>query len=190
MKKALVLLPVVLALAACGTTNVYDKRAEAERKYREEQIERTLKETPKWMTNLPTANNAVYASGQGYADSYAMAVHAAKTDALSHICYTADGQVTSQTKDYATGSSSTSSVERATRTNCNSVDVTGVEIVKDSDVGENPKVIRAGTQFTAFVLIALPTGDANPMRTYKDKQRRLDREAVRADKAFDEIKNR
>jgi hypothetical protein len=189
MNRAIILAPIVLALAACGTTNPYDKRADELRKYREEQIERTLKETPKWMTNLPTAKNAVYAAGQGYADSYAMAVHAAKTDALSHVCYTADGRVTSQTKDFATGSSSTSSVERATRTNCNSVDVTGVEIVKDSDVGENPKVIRAGTQFTAFVLIALPTGDANPMRVYKDTQRRLDREAVRADKAFKEIEN-
>jgi len=187
MKKILLLVPLVAVLAACGTTDVYQKRADAERQYQERAIDKALDERPKWMTKLPLSSSAIFASGEGHADSYSMAVHAAKTDAMAHVCYSADGKVTSQTKDFATGSSKTSSIERATRTNCNGVDITGIEFASDKDVGENPKVIRTGTQFTAFVLLALPTGDANVLRKYKDDVKRQEREVARSNEAFKEL---
>lgn len=187
MKKFLLTLPLVALLAACGTTDVYQKRADNERQYQERAIEKALDERPKWMTRLPASTSAIFAAGEGHADSYSMAVHAAKTDALAHVCYSADGRVTSQTKDFATGSSKTSSIERATRTNCNNVDVTGIEFASERDVGENPKVIRTGTQFTAFVLIALPTGDANVQRKYKDDLKRQEREVARSAEVFKEL---
>ena len=187
MKKTLLLIPMVAMLAACGTTDVYQKRADNERQYQEEAIDRALKKRPEWMAKLPVSNSAIFAAAEGSADSYNMAVHMARTNALTDLCYSADGKVSSQTKQFETGSSKTSSIEKVTRTNCNSVDVTGYETYGAKDVGENPLVIRTGGKFTAYVLVALPTGDANVQRKYKDGLKREAREQVRASEAFKEL---
>lgn len=187
MKHTLTLAVIVISslLTACGTTDPYMKRAESERKYEEAAIDKALDAAPKWMDQLPSSGSAVFGNGEGRADSRNMAVEVALSNARSMICYNADGQVSSQTKDFQTQSSKTSNVERVTRSNCNNVDITGAELA--SGYGPNPKVIRTGTKYTAFVLLALPTGDANVQRKYKDDRKREEREAARAEKAFTEL---
>ena len=187
MKKTLLLIPIVALLAACGTTDVYQKRAENEREYQEKAIDMALKKRPVWMSKLPVSDSAVFAAAEGSADSYNMAVHMARTNALTDLCYSADGKVNSQTKQYETGSTKTSSIEKVTRINCNSVDVTGIETYGAKGVDENPIVVRSGNKFTAYVLLALPTGDANIQRKYKDGLKRDERERARATEAFKEL---
>lgn len=183
--KHLLTLTLVALLAACGTTDPYQKRADAERAYQEKAIDRALDQAPKWMAKLPVSSSAIFANGEGWADNRNMAIEKAMTNARATICYSADGTVSSQTKEYATGSNKTSSIERVTRSNCNNVEITGTEYA--SDVGDNPKVIRAGNQYVAYVLVALPTGDANIQRKYKDDRKREAREAARATEAFKEL---
>ena len=186
MKKILLLVPVVAMLAACGTTDVYQKRAENERKYEESAKDKMIDAMPDWYTNVPVSSSAIYSAGMGQADTPEMAITAAQTAAKAKICYSADGEVTSQTKDFATGSSKTSRIERVTRTNCNNVSIAGIEYAGDK-VGKNPKIIRTGNTFTAYVLMALPTGDANVQRKYLDTRKREALEAKRADEAFKEL---
>jgi hypothetical protein len=116
-----------------------------------------------------------------------MAVHLARTNALSDICYSAGGTVDSQTKQFETSASRTSSIEKATRTRCNAVDVTGVETYGAKNVGDNPVVIRSGDQFTAYVLLALPTGDANVLRRSREQAKVNEQSARRAPEAFKEL---
>jgi hypothetical protein len=187
MKKIFIVLPIVVALTACGTTDVYQKRADNVREYEEKAIDQALKKRPEWMSKLPISSSAVFAAAEGSADSYNMAVHMARTNALSDLCYSADGKISSQTKQFETGSSKTSNIEKVTRTNCNSVDVTGNETYGAKDIGENPLVIRTGNKFTAFVLLALPTGDANVQRKYKDGLKREERELAAKEQAFKEL---
>ena len=187
MKKIFIVLPIVVALTACGTTDVYQKRADNAREYDEKAIDQALKKRPEWMAKLPVSNSAIFAAAEGSADSYNMAVHMARTNALTDLCYSADGKVSSQTKQFETGSSKSSSIEKVTRTNCNSVDVTGNETYGAKDVGENPLVIRTGSKFTAFVLLALPTGDANVQRKYKDGLKHDERELAAKEQAFKEL---
>ena len=187
MKKTLLLIPIVALLAACGHTDYYGARGNNERKYEEEAIDKAIKNRPEWMSRLPVSNSAIFAAGTGSADSADMAVHMARTNALADLCYSADGKVSSQTKQFETGSSKTSSIEKVTRTNCNSVDVTGYETYGAKDVGDNPKIIRTGTKFTAYVLVALPTGDANIQRKYKDGLKREERELAAKEQAFREL---
>jgi len=185
MKKTLLLIPIVAILAACGTTDPYQKRAEQERKYEETAKEKAIDEMPDWYSKVPTSASAIYAAGMGQADTIEMAVTSATTAAKAKICYSADGVVTSQTKDFATGRSSTSSIERVTRTNCNNVSIAGYEF---ADIkGKNPKIVRTGNTFTAYVLVALPTGDANVQRKYIDNRKRDEREQARATEAFKEL---
>jgi len=187
MKKILTLLPIVAVLAACGTTDVYQKRVENEREYQEKAIDQALKRRPNFMGKLPVSDSAVFAAGEGSAENYSMAVHLARTNALAEICYSAGGTISSQTKQYDTGSTKSSSIEKVTRSNCNAVDVTGVETYGAKNIDENPVVVRAGNRFTAYVLVALPTGDANVLRRAKEKASRETLEAYRATQAFKEL---
>jgi len=83
MKKTLLLIPVVAMLAACGTTDVYQRRADNERQYQEEAIDRALKKRPEWMTKLPVSNSAIFAAAEGSADIFFMAIHMARAIALT-----------------------------------------------------------------------------------------------------------
>ena len=185
MKKFLMIVPLIAMLAACGTTDPYAKRAENERRYEEAAKDKAIDELPDWYTKTPVSTSAIYAAGMGQADTIEMAVTSATTAAKAKICYGADGEVTSQTKDFATGSSKTSRIERVTRTNCNNVSIAGIENAEVK--GKNPKVIRTGNTFTAYVLVALPTGDANVQRKYLDNRKREASELKRSTEAFAEL---
>jgi len=187
MKKILTLLPVVALLAACGTTDPYAKRAESERKFTQEANERAIAKMPDWMSKLPISNNAIFAAASGRADTPGMAIQMARTNAMADLCYGIDGRVDSQTKNFATATAKSSSFESVTRTRCNTVDVTGMETYGAKGIDKNPVVVATGTDFTAYVLIALPTGDANILRKAKEQDKREQRQAGRAVEAFKEL---
>ena len=106
----------------------------------------------------------------------------AKADAYGKICMLAGGSATQQTKIYRTDSATTSTEmsEMALRTNCKSVDLTGVEI---RDIKRMPE----GGRFRVYVLVALPTGDANLLRKAADARKQQDFAAARAPEAFKEL---
>ena len=189
MKKALLLIPIIAGLAACGTTDPYAKRAEAEREYETKNREKAISAMPSWMTKLPISNNALFAAASGQADSIGEAVHIARTNALRDLCYGVDGRVDSQTKNFATANSKSSSYTSVTRTRCNAVDVTGIETYGAKGIDKNPVIVATGNSFTAYVLVALPTGDANILRKEKAQERREVREAAQAEQAFKELDN-
>ena len=184
MKKALILLPIVAMLAACGTTDVYQKRADNERVYKERQVERAIDQSPKWMTQTPVSNSAVYAAGTSASGDYSMALHKAKADAYGKICMTAGGTASQRTKIYKADTAETSSElsEMVIRTQCKDVDLTGVETA-------DKKIVSEGNRFRAYVLIALPTGDANILKKAKEQARLNEIAARRAPEAFKELDN-
>ena len=180
--KALVLLLIVAILAACGTTDPYGKRADQERERQERYVERSIDKAPKWMFELPTSSSAVFESGTAVSGDWMMADAKAKATAYGKICMMAGGTASQQTKIYRTDSEATSTElsEQAIRTGCKSVDLTGVEVKEVKHVAE-------GTRYRTYVLVVLPTGDANLLRKYKDAQRQRDLAAVRAPEAFKEL---
>lgn len=182
MKKIITLLPIVAALAACGTTDVYQKRADNERAYQAKQVEKVIDQSPAWMSKPPISSSAVYASGTSSSADYSMAVHKAKADAWGKICMTAGGTASQRTKIYKadTADSSTELSEMVIRTQCKEVDITGVETA-------DKKIIQEGTRYRAYVLIVLPTGDANVLKKAKEQQRLNELAAKRAPEAFKEL---
>jgi len=182
MKKSLILLPIVAALAACGTTDPYQKRADNERAYKERQVERAIDQAPKWMTVTPISNSAVYAAGTSASGDYSMAMIKAKADAYGKICMTAGGTASQRTKIYKadTADASTELSEMVLRTSCKEVDLTGVETAEK-------KIVADGNRFRAYVLIALPTGDANILKKAKEQATLNEIAARRAPEAFKEL---
>jgi hypothetical protein len=182
MKKAFVLLPMIAVLAACGTTNTFDKRAEEVRVRQEKQADKALDAAPAWMSKLPESKSAVYANGTAVSGDMSMADEKAKIIAMGKICTAAGGEVDKQSKVYNLDTESTTQErsEMAIRSMCRKVDVTGVEIVE-------LKRITQGSRFRTYVLVALPTGEANQLKSEKTT-RRLEKEAeVRSVEAFKEL---
>jgi hypothetical protein len=182
MKKLLTLLPLVAILAACGTTDPYTKRLDAERERQEKQVERAIDKAPDWMTKLPTSTSATYAIGTAVSADMSMADEKAKTIAFGKICMAAGGEVDKQTRvfraDTATGGTENS--ELAVRSMCRKVDVTGAEI---TDI----KRVSQGGMFRSYVLVALPMGEANILKRTKVNDALNERSLQRSQDAFKEL---
>lgn len=194
MKKVLAILPLV-ALVACGSTKTapvsqapvlpaeqYENRAAQVQIDREAQVNKSITQAPDWMTKLPTSNNAVYANGSATSSDMSMADYKAKLFAFGKICMAAGGKVDQQSKVFMqdTAEASHETSELAIRSMCPSVDITGVEI-------KEVKRISEGGRFRTYVLVALPTGDANQLQKRKDQLKLKDRAEQRSTDAFKEL---
>ena len=184
MRKILVLIPVIAVLAACSSApkDPYERRAYEERERREQMVERSLDKAPKWMTELPSSANAVYANGTSVSGDFSMADYKAKMIAYGKICVAAGGTVSQQGKIFLqdAGDASYETSEMAIKTMCPAVDVTGVEV-------KEIKRIAEGSRYRTYVLVALPTGDANSLQKRKDQLRLQNRADARSAAAFREM---
>jgi hypothetical protein len=186
MKKALILAPIMASiLAGCGTfssKDPYERRVDEAVKRQEKIVDRSLSQAPKWMTELPQSNSAVYAAGTAVSADFSMSEDKAKAIALGKICIAAGGTVDKQTKvfimDTATGSSESS--EMAIRSKCNDVDVTGAVIHDIKRVPENGR-------YRTYVLVALPSGEANQLRRDKLVEQQSRTAETRSREAFKEM---
>ena len=169
-------------LAACGTTDPYEKRAEQERERQEKYAERSLSKAPDWMFKLPQSNAAVYANGTGVSQDMNMADEKASLMAYSKICMAAGGEVDKQSKMFLSDSERSTSErsEMAIRAMCKNTDISGVEVVEVKRVTE-------GTRFRTYMLVSLPLGDANVLSERKDRKNREAQTDKRSREAFDEL---
>jgi len=77
-------------------------------------------------------------------------------------------------------SASTEASEMAIRSVCPGVDITGVETRDIKRVNENGR-------YRSYVLVALPTGDANLLQQRRDRLRLQEQAGRRADAVFKEM---
>jgi hypothetical protein len=187
MRKLLILLPVVALMAACSSApkETYDRRAYEVEQKREQYAERAIDKAPKWMTELPKSNAAVYANGTAVSGDFSMADEKAKTIAFGKICMAAGGEVDKNSRVFRAdvGEQSVENSSVAIRSMCRTVDVTGAEVVEVKRLAE-------GSRFRSYVLVALPTGAANPMQQRRDQNRAQRSVQAQSDAAFRELDQR
>lgn len=178
------ILTLVSILTACGSApkDPYDRRVYEEQQRREAGTNRALSEAPKWMTELPSSGNAVYANGTAVSGDFSMADNKAKIVAYAKICMAAGGRVDQRARTYIqdSGSATYETSDMAIRSVCPSVDITGVETREIKRVSENGR-------YRTYVLVALPTGDANLLQQRKDRLRMQELAAQRGEQAFREM---
>jgi hypothetical protein len=177
MKKLAIVTSVALALSACSSTPNYSKQFSADNGLQSAQMASAIREAPPWMSKLPKAAGYVFENGTATSGDFAFADIKAKSMAYAKICTAAGGKVRSQVKLFRSdsGDSSTDQSEMALRSMCPDVDITGVETVEMKHVSE-------GNRIRTYVLVALPIGDKNVMKSAKDA-------AARAPEAFKELDN-
>jgi hypothetical protein len=168
MKNALIALPIIGILSACGTSPV-SKNTQTDLEYRQQAkvASQAISEAPIWMTKLPKEAGVIYENGTAISSDFSMADLKAKTMAYVKICTGAGGKVRSQMKMYRADSDAASieQSELTVRSICPDVDITGVETVEMKHVAE-------GNRIRSYVLVALPMGSKNIMKSSKDLQNR------------------
>ena len=168
MKNALIALPIIGILSACGSSPV-SKNSQTDLEYRQQARVATqaISEAPIWMTKLPKEAGVIYENGTAISSDFSMADLKAKTMAYVKICTGAGGKVRSQMKMYRADSDAASveQSELTVRSICPDVDITGVETVEMKHVAE-------GNRIRSYVLVALPMGSKNIMKSTKEVQNR------------------
>jgi len=168
MKNALYAVPLIGLLSACGSSPV-SKNVQTDLEYRQQaQIAtQAVSQAPIWMTKLPKEAGVIYENGTAISSDFSMADLKAKTMAYVKICTGAGGKVRSQMKMYRADSDAASveQSELTVRSLCPDVDITGVETVEMKHVAE-------GNRIRSYVLVALPMGSKNLMKSTKEVQNR------------------
>jgi hypothetical protein len=168
MKNALYAVPLIGLLSACGSSPV-SKNVQTDLEYRQQAKVATqaISEAPIWMTKLPKETGVIYENGTAISSDFSMADLKAKTMAYVKICTGAGGKVRSQMKMYRADSDAASieQSELTVRSICPDVDITGVETVEMKHVAE-------GNRIRSYVLVALPMGSKNIMKSTKEVQNR------------------
>jgi hypothetical protein len=175
MKKLIVVTALAGVLSACGSTGKQYSQFNEQNARQEKYVSQAIDRAPEWMTRLPKSENAIYQSADESGASMSSAKMFAEAKAYAKICTAAGGKVRSQTKFFETdnGSSSSRSSEIAIRSLCPDVDITGVQTVETV-------FLREGSRVRAMVLVALPIGSANVLKSQKEA-------AARAPEAFREL---
>lgn len=190
MKKLVGIIPLI-ALAGCGMfgpSDPYDRAAVREQERQDRLAERAIDRAPKWMTDVPKSDNAVYATGSSVSGDFGMADIKAKNIAYSKICMSAGGTVDQRTQQYMQDSNNASGeyTTSVIRSLCRQVDITGVRVEKIERVAE-------GGRIRTYVLVALPSGDLNKQARDRDNRRAQEdarRNSERALRELDETTRR
>jgi len=179
MKKLLVVSAVATVLSACGTSGTnYSAMYSGQDSVKTAQMNSAIEQAPTWMSKLPKAPGFIFENGTATSGDFGMADMKAKAMAYAKICTAAGGKIRQQTKIYRADSGDTSidQSELAIRSMCADIDITGVETVEMKHVGE-------GNRIRTYVLVTLPLGDKNVLKSTKDAQAR----APEAFKELDEV---
>lgn len=176
MKKVAITVAVTGILTACGTggTN-YSAMYSGQNQVQAAQMASAISQAPEWMSKLPKSPGYIFENGTATSGDFGMADMKAKTMAYAKICTAAGGKIRQQTKIYRadTGDTSIDQSELAIRSMCADIDITGVETVEMKHVSE-------GNRIRTYVLVTLPLGDKNVLKSTKDAQ-------ARAPEAFKEL---
>jgi hypothetical protein len=146
---------------------VQTSSSQADGRSQERLVTQTVEKAPKWMFKLPQEAGVVYENGTAISSDFSMADQKAKTMAYTKICMAAGGKIRSQMKIYRadTDGASVEQSELTARSICPDIDISGVETVEMKHVAE-------GNRIRSYVLVALPIGSKNIVKSTKELQNR------------------
>jgi hypothetical protein len=179
MKKVLIATVVTSMLTACGTSGTnYSAMYSGQNSMQTAQMASAISQAPEWMSKLPKAPGYIFENGTATSSDFGFADIKAKAIAYSKICTAAGGKIRQQTKIFKSdsGDAGVDQSELAIRSMCADIDITGVETVEMKHVSE-------GNRIRTYVLVTLPLGDKNVLKSTKDALSR----APEAFKELDEV---
>ena len=165
--RSVLLMAGVLGLSACSEKLPPNLAiSEKEFEYRVAQVENQIDDMPKWYTDIPKEDEAVYAVGTAVTPDLQLAVDIAVLSAKTTLADRVDSRIRSQLKTFksklgATDFDSNVAVEfeQVTRNLIADADVAGYTIKENV-------IVQNGTQYRSYVLLEYRNeGAANVIRT-------------------------
>lgn len=185
--KKLALIPLIGFVAACDKTPPETVMSKQMYEYQSAQVEQQIDDMPKWYTEIPKEDDAVYAVGTAVTPDLQLAVDIAVLSAKTTLADRVDSRIRSQMKLFKTKLGSTdfdstvqNNFEQVTRNLIADADVAGYS-VKEQDIVQN------GTQYRAYVLLEYKNSTANAVIKTRIQQNEFLIEKLRETRAFKEL---
>jgi len=185
--KKIMLLPIVAMAAACDKTPPDVSMSKELFEYKKAQVENQIDEMPKWYTNIPSEEDAVYAVGTAVTPDLQLAVDIAVLSAKTTLADRVDSRIRSQIKLFKTKVGATdfdatvqNNFEQVTRNLIADADVAGYSV-------KEQQIVQNGTQYRAYVLLEYRNATANAVIKTRISQNEYLLEKLRETKAFKEL---
>lgn len=185
--KKLALIPLIGFVAACDKTPPETVMSKQMYEYQSAQVEQQINDMPKWYTEIPKEDDAVYAVGTAVTPDLQLAVDIAVLSAKTTLADRVDSRIRSQIKLFKTKLGSTdfdstvqNNFEQVTRNLIADADVAGYS-VKEQEIVQN------GTQYRAYVLLEYKNSTANAVIKTRIQQNEFLIEKLRETRAFKEL---
>ena len=183
MSKLILVPATALILGACSNTPPPETIMSKQMfEYKSEQVKTQIDHMPKWYTDIPKKDDAVYAVGTSETPDLQLAVDIAVLSAKTTLADRVDSRLRSQMKLFKSklgttdfDSSVQTEFEQVTRNIIADADVAGYTI-KES------KIVPNGTQYRAYVLLEYKNDEANRLSANENLYSKL-----RATVAFKEL---
>lgn len=183
-----------LSMAACSSTNVATKNTAppgtvdvASYEYKASAVKDNVAVIPKWFTELPSNDKAIYAVGTSVTPDLQLSVDMAVLNAKTTLADRINGRVRSQTKNFISkiGSDETdtailSELEKTTSNLVADVDVAGYKVSES-------KIVSSGTQYRAFVLLEYSDLQASKILMNRLRKDRMLLSKISSTNAFKEL---
>ena len=154
MNKTWLVVPLVLALTACGSTNFRGSSVSETKAFSNEV------DYPGWYTEKPSDKNALFAVGSEFSKDFQFSVDKAMLSAKRELASQFSSHTSSMMKDFAVESGTlgvgvaSADIERTTRLIVAKVNMIGVQ-------RNNFKVVRERDGYRTFVQLKYSTDEAN-----------------------------
>lgn len=180
MKKTLLVLPLVLALTACGSMNFRGSSVTETKAFSNEV------DYPGWYTEKPSEKGAIFAVGSEYSKDFQFAVDKSMLSAKRELASQFSSHTSAMMKDFAVESGTlgvgvaSADIERTTRLIVSKVNLVGVQRT-------NFKVVRDRDGYRSFVQLKFSTDESNKIMLAEIHRNQALYARFRASKSFREL---
>ena len=157
--------------------------------YQANNVKEQVELVPKWYTNMPVKEDAIYAVGTANTPDLQLSNDIAILSAKTTLADRINGRVNSVTKSFVTKVGSTDAdasiineIQTATKNIIADVDVAGYRVSES-------KVVSNGTQYRVYVLLEYTDENAQKILLNRLKKDRMLVTKLKANEAFKELEN-
>jgi len=183
-----VMLSCVLALGACSNKVPPNSiMSQQEFEYRSKQVETQISNMPKWYTDIPKEEDAVYAVGTAKTPDLQLAVDIAVLSAKTTLADRVDSRIRSQLKTFKSKLGTTDfdsnvaeEFEQVTKNLIADADVAGYTVKENV-------IVQNGTQYRAYVLLEYKNEVANKVIMTRLAKNNVLLSKLKATKAWEDL---
>ena len=191
MNNKILLLPALAILGACAKQVPPDAAmSQQEYEYKTAQVENQIDQMPKWYTQIPDEDNAVYAVGTAITPDMQLAVDIATLSAKTTLADRIDSKLRSQMKTFK----GKIGADDFTNQLAHEFEQATINIIADADVAGyrvmESSIVPNGTQYRAYILLEYTDSEAAKILKNRVARDKMLMSKLQAKSAWAELNSR